>query len=52
MLYVHQPSENEAVLMTIDRFGITEVADGTYTCTAINNITDTRRNIIITVLGK
>ena len=51
MLYVHQLSENEAVLMTIDQFGVTKLADGIYTCIATNNLTEARRSVTIIVLG-
>ena len=51
MLYVHQLSENEAVLMTIDQFGVTELADGIYTCIATNNLTEARSSVDINVLG-
>ena len=51
MLYVHQLSENEAVLMTVEGFGITTEADGVYTCLARNNLTEDRMTINIRVLG-
>ena len=51
MLYVHQQSENEAVLMTIEQFGITHATEGNYTCLAMNNLTEAEVNIFIDVLG-
>lgn len=50
-LYVHQLSENKAVLTTVDGFGITKLADGNYTCVATNNLTEARRSVVINVLG-
>ena len=51
MLYVHQRSENEAVLMTIEQFGITQATEGNYTCLAMNNLTEAEVNVFIDVLG-
>lgn len=51
MLYVLQVSENEAVLVTIDGFGITRASSGPYTCMATNNLTQARMTITIDVLG-
>ena len=51
MLYVQQPSENEAALVTVDGFGITTASNGLYTCLATNNLTQARMNIRINVLG-
>ena len=51
MLYVRQESENEAVLVTIDGFGITRASSGPYTCMATNNLTQARMTVNIDVLG-
>lgn len=50
-LYVRQLSESEAVLTTIDRFGVTNLTDEVYTCVATNNLTEARRSVTINVLG-
>ena len=50
-LYVHQISQNEAILTTLDGFGITTTLEGTYTCLATNNLTDAVLTITVDVLG-
>ena len=51
MLYVLQESENEAVLTTIEGFGITQVSSGSYTCLATNNLTQAGITVTVDVLG-
>ena len=51
-LYVDHMSVNEAVLMTIDGFGISTGSDGLYTCVATNNLTQAQRNVTISVQGE
>lgn len=51
-LYVDQISQNEAILTTLDGFGITTTSEGTYTCLAANNLTDAVLTITVDVLGK
>lgn len=51
MLYVLQELESEAVLTTIDGFGITATSSGVYTCLAANNLTEAGMNITIDVEG-
>ena len=51
MLYVLQESENEAVLTTVDGFGITKASAGPYTCLATNNLTLAGIPLTVNVLG-
>lgn len=50
-LYVIQVSESEAVLTTIEGFGITRSSSGLYTCSATNNLTQAGMSITVNVLG-
>lgn len=51
MLYVLQESENEAVLTTIEGFGITRSSTGSYICLATNNLTQAGMTLTVDVLG-
>ena len=51
LLYVLQESEVEAVLITIDGFGVTGASSGSYSCLATNNLTQAAIAATVDVLG-
>ena len=51
LLYVLQEWEDEAVLKTLDGFGVTVASSGSYSCLATNNLTQAAIAATVDVLG-